>query len=291
RTGLRFVRVPDQKRTYVVRMDVALSTIFADWIETDLMEVTRAEINGVNINDYSIDERTGRVNDRDRLVLAGDDRGWTADGIRSSQQVDSTTMQELLQALDDLSIVGVRLKPTGLSQSLISGNEGELARADIMSLQSKGFFVSKEGQLLSNEGEMEVHTAKGVVYTLRFGEVLFGAGTAITAGSGETGSGNEGGSENRYLFLTTRFDENAFRQPRRPSDTTYRSKPDSLLTDSERIDKQAGQTYDTWQRNVEQGRSLSGRLNQRYSDWYYVISADSFDQLRLRRSDLIVAKD
>ena len=44
-----------------------------------------------------------------------------------------------------------------------------LARATLLALQQKGFFVTGEGRLVSNEGEFIVTTWEGLVYTLRFG--------------------------------------------------------------------------------------------------------------------------
>ena len=57
RPGFRFVRLPDQKRVYAARMEIDLSTSFADWIEKDLLLVERTDIDQVVLYDYSIDER------------------------------------------------------------------------------------------------------------------------------------------------------------------------------------------------------------------------------------------
>lgn len=42
---------------------------------------------------------------------------------------------------------------------------------------------------------------------------------------------------------------------------------------------------------IESGKQKVKELNDRFADWYYVISNDSFDKLRLSRSDLIKPKD
>jgi len=41
----------------------------------------------------------------------------------------------------------------------------------------------------------------------------------------------------------------------------------------------------------EDGKKKAEELNRRFADWYYVISGDSFDKLRLSRADLVKAKE
>jgi len=283
RPGFRFVRIPGQKRVYASRMNVDLSTKFQDWINTDLLEVEKNKIDKVMLMDYSINERTFRIDQRDNLILTKNGASWKADNMKSTQQIDSTKMKDLLTAIDELSIVGVRPKPDSLSQNLKQSDKGmQISQSDQLSLQSKGFYLTRDGDLKSNEGELQVHTANGVVYTLRFGEVL--------AGSDETEAAEGGASENRYLFITTGFDKSLFPEPPKPQNTDFMGKPDSLLTDADREQKKIFDKHDAWQRNVDRGRKISEDLNTRFADWYYVISAKSFDKLNLGRNDLVVKK-
>jgi len=290
RPGFRFVRVPGQKRIYAVRMDIDLSTNFEDWINADLLEVDKNKIDEVVLKDYSINERTLSIEQRDNLILKRDGANWKADKMTSTQEVDSTKMQQLLTAIDSLTIVGVRPKPEGLSKNLKEKSEGSsMSQSDRMSLQSKGFYFTRDGDLKSNEGEMQVYTDEGVVYTIRFGEILYGSGLAISAG-GEEGAGQDAGAANRYLFITTRFDKSMFPEPPRPANMDFVGKPDSLLTDEDREQKRINTEHERWQRKIDKGQSTSDRLNARFADWYYVISEPSFDKLNLSRSDLVVKK-
>jgi hypothetical protein len=293
REKMRFVRVPEQKRVYAARVDVDISTKFSDWIETDLLQVEKAKIDQVALKDYSINERTLTVEQRDNLVLDLKGGVWKANNMQSTQQVDSVKMKQLLTTLDELQIVGVRPKPEGLSASLKKSEAGQaVSQADIMSLQAKGFYLTRDGQLMSNEGELQVHTKDGVSYTLRFGEVVYGSGLAVTAGAErEGGKGESGAAQNRYLFITTSFNESAFPKPKKPSNTDFLKKPDSLWTDEDHVNQALQNACDKWQRDVDQGRKLSENLNTRFADWYYVISADSFQKLRLKRQDLVVTKE
>lgn len=293
REGFRFVRVPEQKRVYAARMDIDISTEFKDWIEADLLQVDKNKIDRVELRDYSINERTGSVQQRDDLMLNLKDGEWKANQMKSGQQVDSAKMQTVLATLDELTIVGVRPKPEGLSASLKKSSEGQaISQSGVRSLQSKGFYFTRDGRLLSNEGELQVHTKGGISYTLRFGEVVYGSGLAVTAGVDmDSGEEQSSAAQNRYLFITTDFDETAFPEPKRPAGTDFLKKPDSLWTDEDRDNKALQDTHDRWQRDVENGRHISEQLNARFADWYYVISANSFEKLRLKRQDLVVKKD
>jgi len=198
-------------------------------------------------------------------------------------------MQELLTAIDKLSIVDVQPKPQGLSQNLMEGSGGmTISMNDRMSLQSKGFYLTREGDLKSNEGELQVHAADGVVYTLRFGEVLYGSGLGATAGGEE--SQKAGAAENRYLFITTDFDPSQLPEPNKPAGTAFLTKPDSLWTDADREQKRLLDAHESWKQGIERGRKHSDDLNTRFADWYYVISAASFDKLHLTRKDLVGVK-
>ncbi|MFQ6113655.1 MAG: DUF4340 domain-containing protein, partial [bacterium] len=265
RENFRFVRVPGQKRVYAVRMNIDISTKFSDWIEADLLQVEKDNITQVKIKDYSIDEFTRMVNQRDVLVLdkAGDE--WTANRMSSDQEVDQTKMKDLLKALDELTIVGVRPKPGGLSQSLTKVSKGvTITQSDLLSLQSKGYYFSRSGELLSNEGELQARTKDGVTYTLRFGEIVYGTGEAVSAGTESSEAEKSGPGENRYLFITTEFDPGQFKEPKKPRNTEFMNKPDSLWTDADRRNKEMQDAHDEWQKKIDKGEKRSAALNARF---------------------------
>lgn len=291
----RYLRVPGQKRTYAARFDVDVSSRFGDWIEKDLLEVDQARIEQVILKDYSIDEGTRMLDQRDTIVLSRGDPDWTANRMRTGQKVDAVKMEDLLTALDELTIVGVRPKPAGLTRSLEDNDEGiSITRSDLVSLQQKGYYFTGDGQLVSNEGEAQVRTEDGVNYTLRFGEIVYGAGDEVTAGlagAGGTGAGSPAGpGENRYLFITTGFDASLFPEPTRPADLNFQALADSLWSDADRTNADLLEKHEAWRQRVDTGRRTSADLNARFAQWYYVISAESFDRIRLRRAALVTSE-
>jgi hypothetical protein len=294
RDNLRFVRLPDQKRVYVARVDIDLSTQFEDWIERALLQVSQRDIEQITLKDYSINERTGTINQRDVVILDREEESWKANRMSSTQEVDSTKLDDLLKALEELSIVGVRPKPEGLSQNLSRAEGGEgMSQADLLSLQSKGYYFTRDRNLVSNEGELEIRSSQGVVYTLRFGEILYGTGEAVTSGADSSNEDEEerGPGENRYLFITAAFDANRFPEPAEPNNTDFLTKSEDDWTDADRKNKELQDKHDAWLQKVEEGRELSDQLNTRFADWYYVISSGSFDKVHLTRSDLVKKKE
>jgi hypothetical protein len=288
REGFRFVRVPDQKRIYAARADLDISTQFKDWIESDLLLVDKDAIDHVVLKDYSVNERSGQINERDVLTLRKDGDTWTANRMKADQEVDAAKVGQMLTALDELTIEGVRPKPPGLSVSLERSSALEISRANMLELQSKGYYFTRpEGRLVSNEGELEVRTRDGVTYTLRFGEIVYGSGMAVSAG---TGAEPGGPGENRYLFITTRFDPSLFTEPAKPKNTYFLNRPDSLWTDDDRHNRQLQSAHDDWETRQAERRKTSDTLNARFANWYYVISSQSFDKLHQTRSDLVREK-
>ena len=288
RENFHFVRVPGQKRVYAAKFDVEISTKFEDWIENDLLKVQRASMNHVILRGYSINERTLMVDERDTVILDKNEGTWTADGMRDNQEVDSTKMNDLLSAVDNLTIVGVRPKPEGIDERL-SGLS--ISRADALSLQSRGFYLTHTGDLLSNEGELQVRTDKGIFYTLRFGEILYGSGEVISAGADSTGDKETGPGENRYLFITADFDAAALPEPPRPANLEFEDKERSEWSDDDRENKKLADDYTSWEDEIAGAQETAEELSERFAPWYYVISAESFDKIHLNRDDLVQMKE
>ncbi|MFZ1684358.1 MAG: DUF4340 domain-containing protein [Candidatus Zixiibacteriota bacterium] len=288
KSGYRFVRVPSEQRVFAARIDVDLSANFEDWINRDLFEIDRSDITRIVINDYSINERTGGMEPHDNFSLDNKDGKWKLARAGASQSPDSAKVMQLLTALDDLKIVGVRPKPDALVQALQGRAQTQISQTELLSLQSKGFYISRAGQLLSNDGELAVFLKDGVEFLLRFGEVLYGSGSAVTAGTEDsTASAQRSGSTNRYLFVTAQFEPALAREPKRPSNDDWRTKPDSLMSATDKQNKSLGMAHDAWQRSAANGRQLATDLNARFSNWYYVIPEESYEKVKVKRTDLM----
>jgi hypothetical protein len=196
--NLRYVRVPEQKRIYMSRVEgLGISTTFQDWIERNLLLVERSDIDQILIRSYTTDATTARVTQRATLALRRQDRDrWTAAGLAVGETVDSFTMNLLVTTLVDLRLMDVRRKPPNAVKTLSGDSPGRrFLQGDVADLATKGFYFTAEGEILSNRGEVVVHTASGIFYVLRFGEVAHGV------------------PDSRYVFVSVGFDPAAVSGP------------------------------------------------------------------------------
>jgi hypothetical protein len=202
RPGLRYVRIPDQKRIYVARTDrLELSTAFRDWIERSLLLVDRADIDQILIRSYATDATTSRVTPGEMLVLRREARDrWTAAGLAPGEAVDAFTMNLLVTRLVDLALVDVRRKPPSVAAAVADASpQRRLLPADVAEMAARGFYFTADGQMLPKQGEVVVHTGSGIFYVLRFGELASDA------------------PDSRYVFASAGFDPAAAPGPMQDS--------------------------------------------------------------------------
>ena len=234
----RFVRVPSEDVIYVVDLDTApLSTDFKQWIEADLLKLSSNDIETIGIRDYQIVPVNQGLalskNYEADLSFATANGQWQATKITNfesnppvertlgpDEQLNSSKLNDLKSALDNLRIADVAKKPAGLAGDL-KGNKTLLSNKEsISSLQRRGFFpdpTQKAGDVVdffSKSGELVVTLKDGVQYLLRFGGP---AGAEITASDKKESNEEEKAEDivsiNRFLLVTTRVDESKFPQP------------------------------------------------------------------------------
>ncbi len=316
RSGQYYVRVPGQKRIYGVNVAAEPSTRFADWIETNLLKLEASKIRKIEFDNYKVNleqgYQPGEVFDIER---ADANAPWTMPGLDADKQLDDAKLTALTSALADLKIVGVRPKPAGLTRDLKrSDQQGiTLSAATVASLQGKGFYMTREGQLLSNQGDVRVYTDEGVVYTLRFGEVTFGTGEELSAGvpddakkkEGEEPNdetkdqSGEGTTESRYVMVTVSFDPTLIPEPKieATSKVAEGELPDNVLApdpnDAEAADaakeaeEKAEQAKKDHEKKLADGKERVQELTDRFAAWYYVTPGDSFRSINLDRAALV----
>ena len=69
-----FVRAPEEDEVYITTLsNIDLSAKFADWINTDLLEVQGGDINQVTIYDYAVDESEGTLSETEVSSLNRED--------------------------------------------------------------------------------------------------------------------------------------------------------------------------------------------------------------------------
>ncbi|SIN78689.1 protein of unknown function [Singulisphaera sp. GP187] len=306
--GQRYVRVPGQKRIYGVNVKADLSTKFADWIETNLLKLDASKVRKVVIDHHKVDPERRAIVPGDVLTLERKDANgpWTTEGVPEGKELDAEKLTAMTTALSDLKIVGVRPKPDGLSRELKVATGGEVkptTQQGLSSLVTKGFYPTAKG-LYSNQGDVIVSTEEGVVYTLRYGEVVIASGLDLTAGTDESAAAKDnakkpqGAAENRYLMVTVSFDPSLIPQPAPveepkgpltlPEDPFQKAPddPKRIAEEKEAKDKADREKADQ-ERKIADGQKRANELTERFAGWYYVTPGESFKSISLDRANLI----
>ncbi len=346
----KYVREAGRSRVYVTSAQMALSTRLVDWLNADLVSVPSDEVRGVEVVRYRIDESTGKVTNFSRLALARGEPGavatspespspvfkmpgqppvptaptWTIESepegsLGAGQSVDATKVEAALGALREIEVIGVQPKPANLAKLLAGGGgEGRMTIVDQANLQSRGFFLTPQGSMMANEGQINITTRDGVIYTLWLGELAIdevakeqaGGASAVaspaatsnasdatqTAGEGSAGPG-------RYVMLTVSVDEAVIGPaPTKPEellrleglDAAAAKEDGTPVSDGDKAAlASARQAYlplaEAHAQRLRSAREKAAQLSARFADWYYVASAKDLDQLRPTREQLIAA--
>lgn len=321
----RYVRVPDQKQTWAVKVKPDISVKFEDWVETDLLKFGATSVRKVVIDKYSFDAVQGQVKDKSQYIALRDDTAapWKISDMKESEEPNTETLTSMTSTLSGLKLTGVRKKPQLVAAAKDVSDLGKLQQNVLMAvaraLSGKGFFIYSENKntygIISSEGEMQVVCDDGVVYTLRFGDVLVGSGDEVSAGTPEADEKETkdekkdpkkdekkddkkaGGTENRYLMVSVRYDESllgAAPVEPKPYVADASKKPEDQKA-AEEAAKKAKDEYETKKKDFEKkkvdGKKRAEELQARFAQWYYVISADAFKKLRVDRASLVKAKE
>ena len=351
RQGNFYIRRPDEKATYFAKLDIQVSTKFADWIEPDLLKLDGTRLSDIVIDTSSVDLAQGAIveGESSKLSRKASSDPWKLAGLdEATEEVNQEEINKLVKLLDDLKIVGVRQKPAKLMQGL---RDGKLQRDQFsaLDLQDKGFFLATERKsnrtmLVPKEGQLIAITNQGVAYDLKFGDIFSGtekeveAGFAAKEGEGEkqkeeagekkdaeasTDADKKPGSDqpkqkNRYLFVMVHFDEAGLgtkpeapvkpEEPAAPAadapvtdDAADASAPTNKAEDPKLAYEASLAKFDADQKKyeadskafdqkVKDGEKLVKELNARFADWYYVVSGESFENLRQGKKTLVKAK-
>jgi hypothetical protein len=249
RPGYRYARQPGGKRVYAVKTDADPSARFEDWAEPSLLRLNPSQIRVLTVLSYSIDERMGGLSNVERTTLRKEGDTWRVEGGGRPKQ---PALQSLLNALASLKVAGVRPKPPELAAQLKSPGGLELSLTSMLSLRQRGFFLTPQGRILANEGELLVDAGNGVTYTLRFGEIVTGQGE----GEGKPAAVDpaKAAGESRFLWITAGYDA---ARAARYGDTSGA------------------------------GESIANAQRSKFADWYYVISGPDFQRLRPKRTSLV----
>jgi len=395
---LRYVRKAGQDPVYVAELDMSkFSTDFGQWIEKDLLKLSPWDVRRLTLDDYSLAavESDGRLRveqqRKNRIELAYDDKDakWSLVKLESfapddpakgkeerladAEELASTNLNDLRNALGDLKIIDVARKPAGLSAELKAAESFTGDPAAVASLQQRGFLPLRNGDILSTDGETIVGMKGGVEYVLRFG-----AATSVATGEKEKddkdgGKGDDTGeTEGRYVLVMARFNESLLEKPAlepvpdapadpaakkegdapkpdpakqgrggRSSDSPFRlvalladddkpasppaadpvkpaaaegpaagepkkepsaadalkaadeaeAKMQAAIEERRRVERENRRKQEEYDDQVKAAQKKVRELNNRFADWYYIVSDKEYAKIHLGRGDVVQAKE
>ncbi len=238
--GKVYVRKPGQDPVYVVKFDDApLGTRFQDWIEDDLLKLSSIDIAKIEIKDYSAALAGGRQLSLSRNytatvemdgsqwklgeLLSFDPTSAVAAGTKvevpADKPLNTTKLNDMKSALDDLKIVNVLRKPDGMSANLRANKDLLSDDEAVRSLMTRGFIPASTGgeediEILAANGELIVGLKDGVEYSLRFGNASGLSEDDEQEAEAADGEATKTASGvNRYLLVTARVNEAHFPPP------------------------------------------------------------------------------
>jgi Domain of unknown function (DUF4340) len=319
--AMHYVRLPGQKRIYGVNIKAEPSTRFADWIETNLLKVEANKIRRVVFDNYRLKEdatQRGLVLERGEksTISRKDGTGpWVMDELPGGQELVEDKLRALTDALGDLKIVGVRPKPPGLKK--LDQEDLKLNQMVALSLQSKGFFLTRQG-LFSDQGDVLVSTDEGVVYTLRYGNPIFAEGDDLIVGQADDAEKKDEPAkkdaakkakttqENRFLMVTVSFDPAMISKPEsmepkpvaKPTgpvdipDKPFAPNPNDpkYVAEQKEAKEKADRDKADYEKKIADGQKKMEELTDRFGPWYYVTPGESFRAINLDRAAITQPK-
>ncbi len=304
--ALRYVRVPGQDLVYVAKIDTrALTTRLQDWVEADLLKINTLDIASIIIDDYSFDEQRLRQIRNDLMIFNYDNskpisERWSLGNPQPGESAIQSGLTELTSALRRMQIVDVEPKPADLI-AVLKGENKPLSQQSAVELAQRGFFALN-GQLYSNEGQVLVQMNSGVTYGIMFGEIAENTGSLSGLEDDPDATATQARQLNRYVFVSAQFDESLLDQPEMPEilkqDDTAGA--DSTGGDNQDTDqdadlaaqkRQAQIDYNAamkaYETKVEAGKEQAAELSDRFAGWYYIISDDVFEDIKVVRADVV----
>lgn len=237
-------------------------------------------------------------------------------GLSDTEELNSDKLNQLKTALDTLQIVDVVRKPRGLSRDLKADQSFANDNESLTSLEAAGFHFTATGDIRSANGEIVVGLKDGVDYVLRFGGITGAEGDASDlklnrymfamatfdesripapslepepqepppAPNVETRSQDGNGGACQEPASDDNVEGNVDTDKSDDPNTTPKTAVDA---ERERIKQSNERKMNEYRDRKKKAVDKVADLNDRFADWYYVISEDTYKKIRMGRADII----
>jgi len=265
-----------------------------------------------------------------KLEAFADGKTAKEEKIPEGEELASGKLNDMRNALGDLKIIDVARKPAGLSAELKAEEKFTGDPEAVTSMQQRGFLPLKTGDILSTDGETVVGMKDGVEYVLRFGAGTTVAG-AEKPEDAKAGAGGSGETAGRYLLVMARFNEGLLEKPQfdpvpeTPAEPKPEAKKDggtpekkdgdapekkddeaaeklkeadeaeakaqAALEEKRRVERENRRKQDEYDDKVKAAQKRVRELNNRFADWYYIVSNKEYAKIHLTRDSIAQKKE
>jgi hypothetical protein len=287
----------------------------------------RVEQNRKSRTDLTYDDKDAKWS-LVKLEAFADGKTAKEEKLPEGEELASGKLNDLRNALGDLKIIDVARKPAGLSADLKAEEQFTGDPEAVTSMQQRGFLPLKSGEILSTDGETIVGMKDGVEYVLRFGAGTTVAGDGDSddkddagddAKEGQTAAGETAG---RYLLVMARFNEGLLEKPqldpvpdapeepaqkesegkdaeKKEGDAAEKlkaadeaeAKAQAALEEKRRVERENRRKQDEYDDKVKAAQKRVRELNNRFADWYYVVSNKEYAKIHLTRDAIAQKKE
>ncbi|MEW4454208.1 DUF4340 domain-containing protein [Bremerella sp. JC817] len=302
---LRYVRIPGRDRIYLVRLDPSVfSTEFSDWIDKDLLKLNPFDVGSLRFRNYTMqanptgisvlpqmDATVGFNQDANawqlfRLQDASPDDPSKLVGVQlpADQKLNREKLDEIRNALNDITIVDVFRKPDALADALKNNLPLEqVPQDDLRTLIANGFFPftlpgETKAAMVGVNGELVIETVDAIRYRLLFGIDKLG--------------GDNKDQKQQYLFVQTEFIDEMLPPPNLQEVPEIKEGEDqdveAQAVAREKILQENEALMTAYREQKNEAMRKIFELNARFADWYYVVKAEDVDKILLKRDQLSV---
>jgi hypothetical protein len=301
-----YVRRPDEQQVYKSLININLSTRFSDWIDPDLLRVNSGKIMRLDVDNYELTESNeGFLGQVKRLYKAQGDRvqlnrpsftdAWQLVGLNpEEEELNLTRIQSSLEILSDLVIAGVRPKFKFKGHLLLTPDlkfnqvpemeenirEAQLAVSQFQDeLEDRGFSLAgtqDKLEIASFNGQLQIGTDEGVLYTLFIGKAVEGSEKEIEIGGAKTVEDANTPEEqekianyreeekNRYVMISVAFDETLLGpRPVQPQPPVEPVKPEGYIPANAEAESSSATDNTTNRQELSEGSEPAAAEDQK----------------------------
>jgi FKBP-type peptidyl-prolyl cis-trans isomerase len=280
-TDLYYVREAGQPQVWTAKVESDLSTRFTDYVEKDPFKITREAVRSVAVVEYQVDPDKGLINPGPMTSAnrGNDGKPWDSPQAPEGRRIMGAKVDEVLSELGAMSLQGVRPFDARwlASRGFYLGNQPQMFQVpNALTVQVQG----KPYALFGTEGRLDVATSDGLRYSFMFGKIALGddedqepEGKApAKPDEAKPDEAKPADGANRYVAVFVTYDA--------ALDEVAKAEAKQQAEQAEAAKAEGKEPPPPVKRKGLSGRERADKAQQRFQQFFYVISDASFKKLR-----------